>query len=75
MSKKIEQLTDADLEAVWPEIGGAPHLFEYSKDELRTGLIIGDFSESGLQMDYYTMAAIVRVLTSRGFDVPKTEQP
>jgi hypothetical protein len=66
--KQIEQLTDEDLKVLWPAIGGAPHLFEHGKEELKDGLISGDFSESGLKMDFYSMAAIVDILRHRGFE-------
>lgn len=52
----VEDITDEHLEELWPVIGGTPHLFEYGKDELKTGLIDGNWSESTLQMDCYTMA-------------------
>lgn len=73
--KQIEELTDEDLAAIWPEIGGRPHLFEYGKDELRNVLITGQcFDDDGegisLKLDYYTMAAIIKVLKDRGFDTP-----
>lgn len=73
MSKQIEDLTDEDLMELWPAIGGAPHLFEYGKDELKNVLISGscataDDEPTGLQLDYYTMAAIVKILQSRGFE-------
>lgn len=45
MKKGIELLTDEDLMEIWPAIGGAPHLFEFGKDELRQVLISG-FGES-----------------------------
>lgn len=71
MKKQIEELNDEDLAELWPAIGGAPHLFEYGKDELRAQLIGGFVDESTLMMDYYTMAAIVDILRKRGF-VTKT---
>lgn len=75
MSKQIEQITDEDLIEVWPAIGGAPHLFEYGKDELKKVLIDGSCADENdepisLQLDYYTMSAIVKVLKERGFDTP-----
>lgn len=80
--KQIEELTDDDLAAIWPAIGGAPHLFEDGKDELRHILTTGECEmeyEFGgktksaaisLQLDYYTMAAIVSILQARGFATP-----
>jgi hypothetical protein len=68
MAKNIEELTDEDLQALWPAIGGAPHLFEYGKNELKNVLISGSYDEADIQLDYYTMAAIVDVLRSRGFE-------
>lgn len=70
--KQIEDLTDEDLMEVWPAIGGAPHLFEYGKDELRKVLIDGSCEDEngdpiGIQLDFYTMTAITDVLRSRGF--------
>ena len=38
---RVENITDEHLEELWPVIGGAPHLFYYGKDELRTGLVDG----------------------------------
>lgn len=75
MAKQIEELTDDDLMELWPAIGGAPHLFEYGKDELKRVLITGECADEndepiGLTLDYYTMAAIVKVLQSRGFETP-----
>jgi hypothetical protein len=71
--KLIEEITNEDLQALWPAIGGEPHLFEYGKDELKKVLVDGDCGNEddepiGLQLDYYTMAAIVDVLRSRGFN-------
>lgn len=74
--KEIEQITDEDLSAIWPVIGGTPHLFDFGKDELKTVLITGFGPESdspepiGLQLDFYTMAAIVDILRNRGFETP-----
>lgn len=80
MPKMIEEITDADLQAIWPAIGGAPHLFETGKDELRQVLVSGDcgieyeigkkikVEPIGLQLDFYTMAAIVDILRHRGFE-------
>lgn len=73
--KNIEQLTDEDLQAIWPAIGGAPHLFSHGKDELRLLLITGHCTEPELplQMDFYTMAAIVDILRHRGFETASVE--
>lgn len=73
--KQIEDLTDEDLLEVWSAIGGAPHLFEYGKDELKKLLIDGSCADQNdepisLQLDYYSMAAIVKVLQQRGFNTP-----
>jgi hypothetical protein len=69
--KPIEELQDADLAAIWPVIGGAPHLFEHGKVELSQILRMGEIPEQcGLFMDFYTMAAIVDILRHRGFDTP-----
>lgn len=75
MIKEIEQLTDEDLIALWPMIGGTPHLFEYGKDELRKVLIDGQCANENdepisLTLNYYTMAAIVDTLRERGFLAP-----
>lgn len=67
IKKQIEEITDDDLAVIWARIGGALHLFEHGKDDLKNVLISGDCSESGLQLDYYTMAAIVDTLRVRGF--------
>jgi len=67
MQKQIEQLTDDDLLAIWPRIGGTPHLFEQGKEQLRELLITGYSEDHGLMLDYYTMAAIVDKLRERGF--------
>lgn len=70
--KEIEQLTEEDLGVLWPAIGGTPHLFEYGKDDLKRVLITGDaYDIEGLQLDYYTMAALVNILQERGFATPK----
>lgn len=70
--KNIEAITNKELEEIWPLIGGAPHLFEYGKDELRAMLIDGfpntDDGELGIQLDYYTMAAIVDYLRNAGYE-------
>lgn len=83
--KEITELTDDDLQALWPAIGGVSHLFEYGKDELKQVLTTGecgiesDFGGEytvepiGLQLDYYTMAAIVDILRARGFETLPTE--
>ena len=80
--KKIEEINDDDLLALWPVIGGEPHLFEYGKQELKQVLVDGDCSTTteicgeivesaiGLQLDFYTMAAIVDILRDRGFKTP-----
>ena len=65
---RVENITDEHLEELWPVIGGAPHLFEYGKDELKKGLIDGDWSESDIQMDYYTMVCILKKLRELGYD-------
>jgi hypothetical protein len=71
--KNIEEITEQDLEALWPVIGGTSHLFEYGKDELKQVLITGECGDGegepiGLQLDFYTMAAIVDTLRARGFE-------
>ena len=75
MSKEIEQLTEDDLAALWPMIGGTPHLFEYGKDELKKFLIDGEHVDENdepisISCNYYTMAAIVDTLRDRGFLAP-----
>jgi hypothetical protein len=65
----VENITDEHLEELWPVIGGAPHLFEYGKDELRTGLLTGDWSESTLQMDWYTMYCMLNKMRELGYDI------
>lgn len=75
MEKKIEQITDEDLMEIWPAIGGAPHLFEYGKEELRSVLVTGHGPEDNpepiaIELDFYSMAAIVDTLRSRGFQTP-----
>lgn len=64
--KPIEQITETELQELWPLIGGAPHLYEHGKDELKEGLSNGLFES--LQMDYYTMAAIVDYLRGKGYE-------
>lgn len=76
MNKEIEQLSEEDLIELWTVIGGTPHLFEYGKDELKQVLMNGECSNEdgepiGLQLDYYTMAAIVDKLRERGFPAGK----
>jgi hypothetical protein len=66
--KRVENITDEDLAELWPVIGGTPHFFDHGKDELRTGLVDGDWSESGLQMDYYTMVCMLKRLKELGYD-------
>lgn len=82
MAKEIEELTDEDLMAIWPAIGGTPHLFEYGKDKLRHVLTTGECTMEykfggktkeaaiGLQLDFYTMSAIVKILEARGYETP-----
>lgn len=65
---RVENITEDHLAELWPVIGGAPHLFEYGKDELRTGLIDGDWAQSMLQMDYYTMVCMLKRLRELGYD-------
>lgn len=77
--KQIEQITDEDLAALWPAIGGTPHLFEYGKDELRRVLVTGECYDekdnaTSIQLDFYTMAAIVDILRHRGFETASVEQ-
>jgi hypothetical protein len=79
MEKMIEQLTEDDLQELWIVIGGTPHLYEYGKDELKQVLVTGEcgigqefqgkttVEPIGIQLDYYTMAAIVDKLRERGF--------
>ena len=66
---RVENVTDEHLEELWPVIGGAPHLFYYGKDELRTGLVDGSWTESTLQMDYYTMGCMLNKLREMDYDV------
>lgn len=66
--KQIEEITDEELQDLWPLIGGSPHLFDQGKDELKAGLSSGFFED--LQMDYYTMAVIVDYLRHRGYETP-----
>ena len=71
--KNIEDVNDEDLMEIWTAIGGTPHLFEYSKDELKKVLLTGSCEDQegnpiGLALDFYTMAAIVDVLRERGFN-------
>jgi hypothetical protein len=68
MSKQIEQITDDDLAAVWGRIGGTPHLFDAAKNDLKSILIHGVCEDHGLQLDYYTMAAITDTLRIRGYE-------
>lgn len=86
MAKEIEQITDEDLGIIWGAIGGTPHLFEHGKEELRQVLTTGECgieyesegeikeSPIGLQLDYYTMSAIVKILIQRGFQTPDFTQ-
>lgn len=78
MLKTIDELTDEDLMELWPAIGGTPHLFEYGKEDLKRTLITGETVDendesNGLQLDYYTMAAIVDILRERGFTTSEEE--
>lgn len=68
MSKLINSLTEEDLIELWTAIGGSLHLFEWGKEALKTLLIDGFAEDHGLMLDYYTMAAIVDTLRSRGYD-------
>lgn len=73
--KPIEELADEDLLELWSIIGGAPHLFEYGKEDLRLLLVTGEAEDHGFKLDYYTMAAIVDTLRKRGFPYPVGEGP
>ncbi len=78
--KNIEEITENELQEIWPLIGGEPHLFEYGKDELKQVLTTGDcgieymsgkklkVEPVGIQLDYYTMATIVDYLRSKGYE-------
>jgi hypothetical protein len=80
--KQIEEITETDLLELWSAIGGAPHLFEYGKDELKQVLTTGECAMErqapdgyevepiSLQLDYYTMAAIVDILRKNGYETP-----
>ncbi len=68
--KIIEVISDEDLLELWSVIGGTPHLFEDGKEDLKKGLINGDFEGSGIQLDFHTMVAIVDTLRERGFALP-----
>jgi|GEM_PF-6226310 len=65
---RVENITDEHLEELWPVIGGAPHLFEYGKDDLKTGIVEGYWIDSGIQMDYYTMVCVIKKLRELGYD-------
>lgn len=66
---RVENITEEHLAELWPVIGGAPHLFEYGKDELRAGIVDGDWSESTLQMEFYTMNCMLKKLRELGYDI------
>jgi len=80
--KQIEEITESELQEIWPLIGGEPHLFEYGKDELKQVITTGDCAieymsgkklkvePCGIQLDFYTMAAIVDYLRSKGYETP-----
>lgn len=62
-------ITEEEMQEIWVVIGGTPHLYEWGKDDLKKGLEVGDWGESGIQMDYYTMSCMINYLRSRGIDV------
>lgn len=68
MSKLINSLTEEDVIELWTAIGRTPHLFEYGKEDLKNLLIDGFAEDHGFMLDYYTMAAIVDTLRSRGYN-------
>lgn len=68
-----ETLSDDVLVELWPVIGGAPHLFEYGKDELKKVLLTGDCGTEddepiSLQLDFFTMAQLINKLRELRFD-------
>jgi hypothetical protein len=65
----VKDITDEHLEALWPVIGGTPHLFEHGKDELKQGLIEGYWDESGIKMDWWTMKCVLDKLRELGYRV------
>jgi hypothetical protein len=64
----IEKITDEHLAELWAVIGGFPHLFEHGKEDLRKGLLDGDWDESGLHMDYYTMSCMLSKCRELSYD-------
>lgn len=64
----IENITQEHFLELWSVIGGAPHLYEYGKEDLKKGLLEGDWDDSGLQMDYLTMAKVLQKCRELGYD-------
>lgn len=65
---RIEEITDEHLAECWPVIGGAPHLFEYGKEDLKALLTTGFCDEGSIQMDFWTMKCLVKKLTELGYE-------
>lgn len=61
-------LNDEILEELWVVIGGTPHLYEFGKDALKEALLKGYWDDTGIQMDFYTMAAVINKLREMDFD-------
>jgi hypothetical protein len=66
--RRLSDMTEEEYAELWPLIGGAPHLFAFGAEDLRDSLESGDWSETGFQMDYYTMSCMLNYLRKIGID-------
>lgn len=66
--RPLADIKEEEMQELWGIIGGTPHLYEFGKDDLLKGLNDGDWEESGIQMDYYTMSCLINYLRKIGID-------
>jgi hypothetical protein len=66
--RKFEDITEEEWQQAWVVIGGTPHLYEHGKEEFQQCLLEGYWDESGIQMDYYTMTALINYFRGIGID-------
>lgn len=66
--RPLSDMKKEEWQEVWGVIGGTPHLYEYGIDEVKEGLSKGDWSESGIVMDYYTMSCVLNYFRKINID-------
>lgn len=66
--RPLADIKEEEMEELWVIVGGAAHLYVFGRDELKKGLQEGDWGESGIQMDYYTMSCLINYLRKIGID-------